>query len=240
MADGLRRGGVSLQEQVYRQLDEQLAVAGSGARLPTEAELVSRFAVSRVTIRAALARLVQEGRIQRTRGRGTVARAQPPVPRLSLSDVLDDMDHVARTTAVRLLEFEYRPAPAEVAALLGLESGAPCQHAVRLRLAGAAALLHLTSYIPAAIGRLWSEADMAQLPLQSLLQRHRLAAAGGQQVVSAAQVGPAVADRLGVGVGTPLLRVQRVTQADDGSPILYLDILGPAASFELRMSLRPG
>ncbi len=238
MPDGPRRRGVSLQEQVYRHLDEQLADAGSGARLPTEAELVAQFAVSRVTIRAALARLAQEGRIERTRGRGTVAKARPAAPRLSLSDVLDDMDHVARTTAVRLLVFDDRPAPADVAALLGLPVGAPCQHAIRLRLAGAAALLHLTSYIPAAIGRLWTEAELARLPLQSLLRRHPHPAVGGQQVVSAAQAGPAVADRLGVGVGTALLRVQRVTQAEDGSPIGYLDILGPAASFELRMSLR--
>src|SRR5437899_11079441 len=42
-----------------------------GESLPTEAELVSEFGVSRHTVRAALQHLVAEGIVERTAGRGT-------------------------------------------------------------------------------------------------------------------------------------------------------------------------
>jgi DNA-binding GntR family transcriptional regulator len=49
-----------------------------------------------------------------------------------------------------------------------------------------------------------------------------------------------VAKGLGVALGSPLLRVQRGTFTAAGLPIEYIDILGPATSFDLRMSLRLG
>jgi GntR family transcriptional regulator len=98
----------------------------------------------------------------------------------------------------------------------------------------------LTTYIPESIGRLWTQADLARHPLQSLLRRHGYAAATGQQIVTATQAGPSVAEGLGVELGTPLLRVQRSAFTAAGLPIEYIDILGPATSFDLRMTLRPG
>jgi len=234
--------GVSLQERIYRLLDEQLALGAfdHSQAMPTEEALAAQFAVSRVTIRAALARLEQQGRIRRVPGRGTMAVPQHRAARLSMTDVLGDMDQVARATTVRVLAFDYRPAPPEAATLLDMPAGAICQYAQRLRLAQATPRLHLTTYIPESIGRLWKQADLARYSLQSLLRRHGFAAATGQQIVTATQAAPTVAEGLGVELGTPLLRVQRSTFTAAGQPIEYIDILGPAASFDLRMTLRLG
>lgn len=46
---------------------------GESGKMPTEAEYTERFRVSRQTIRSALARLEQEGRIKRVQGSGTYA-----------------------------------------------------------------------------------------------------------------------------------------------------------------------
>jgi GntR family transcriptional regulator len=234
--------GVSLQERVYRVLEEQLrgSAFASGEVLPSEEALASRFAVSRVTIRAALARLEQDGRICRIQGRGTVVAAPPaPVlPRLSLTDVLSDMEHVARTTSVQVVAFDYRPAPPDVAAMLSLAAGATCQYAVRLRSAGGQVILQVTTWFPEATGHLWTASDLAGGPLQAMRTRHGLVPRGGQQVVTATIAGPDVAKRLGVPLGAPLLRVQRSYVGDDNIPTEYCDALGPASSFELRMALR--
>jgi GntR family transcriptional regulator len=224
-------------------LEERLQAGdfAPGAALPSEDALAVRFSVSRVTVRAALARLEQDGRIKRIQGRGTLVTAAPMRSvRLSLGDVLSDMDNVARATSVRVLAFSYRGAPGEVAAMLGLAGDAIFQHAVRLRSEDGRVLLHLTTYIPEAIGRLWSEAELASMPLQALLKRNGIFPAAGQQVVTAALAGPEVAERLGVAMGTPLLRVQRTYVDEAGRPIEYIEILGPAGSFELRMALRAG
>lgn len=65
-------GGVA-----YRNLAQALRSAidngefADGRQLPTEAELVDRFGLSRQTVRRALQELVAEGLVFRTRGRGT-------------------------------------------------------------------------------------------------------------------------------------------------------------------------
>jgi len=234
--------GVSLQERIFRVLDERIRSGHfpAGSALPSEEALATLFSVSRVTIRAALARLAQDGRIRRIQGRGTLVMAAIPahLPKLSLTGVLSDMDIVARTTSVRVLEFDYRPAPPEVCAILGAAPDELCQHAVRLRTAEGRAVLHLTTYIPAAIGRLWTETELANSSLQSLLIRHGIAVVAGHQIVTAMLADPRVAERLGVEMGAPLLRIQRAYQDASGQPIEYIEVLGPANSFDLRMSLR--
>jgi len=234
--------GVSLQERVYRVLEEQLRGSAfvRGDVLPSEEALATRFAVSRVTIRAALARLEQDGRISRIQGRGTVVAAPPaPVlPRLSLTDVLSDMEQVARTTTVQVVAFDYRPAPPDVAEMLGLASGATCQYAVRLRSAAGQVVMQVTTWFPESTGQNWTAADLAASPLQAMRTRHGLVPHGGQQVVTATIAGPDVAERLGVPLGSPLLRVQRSYTGSDNIPTEYCDALGPATSFELRMALR--
>lgn len=61
-----------------RELIRRQAIAGeivdADGRLMTEAELISHFGVSRVTIRNAIAPLVAEGLFDRTRGKGTFLR----------------------------------------------------------------------------------------------------------------------------------------------------------------------
>ncbi len=122
--------------------------------------------------------------------------------------------------------------------MLGLAGEAIFQHAVRLRSENGRVLLHLTTYIPEAIGLLWTVDELASTPLQVLLKRNGIFPAAGQQVVTAGMAGPEVAERLGVAMGDPLLRVQRTYVDASGRPIEYIEILGPAGSFELRMALR--
>jgi GntR family transcriptional regulator len=78
----LERGPVPLHHQVYLDLSSSLA-AGEwtrGDRLPTERELAARYGCSLITVRRALDELAREGRLERTRGRGTFA-TDPPIVR---------------------------------------------------------------------------------------------------------------------------------------------------------------
>jgi len=70
-------------EPLYRQVErriEDLLLQGrykAGDRIPPEAELVDTLGVSRITVRAGLARLVERGLLERRRGSGTFL-VQPP------------------------------------------------------------------------------------------------------------------------------------------------------------------
>jgi DNA-binding GntR family transcriptional regulator len=91
LGDVRKRSGIAYYHQVYTMLSAALndGLIAAGSALPSETELMSRFGVSRNTVRHALGRLEQEKRIIRRRGSGSFARRhrrksafdQPPDPR---------------------------------------------------------------------------------------------------------------------------------------------------------------
>lgn len=97
-------------EPLYRQLAARLGRAiddgtlAPGARLPSEPELMAEHAVSRVTVRQAIAALQREGRVAARRGKGTfvlgsVVRHDLDALR-GFRDVLLDQGHRPRTELV--------------------------------------------------------------------------------------------------------------------------------------------
>ncbi|MGI5352947.1 GntR family transcriptional regulator [Streptomyces sp. CA-250714] len=74
---------------VFRQIADQVREAidkgrfKEGAKLPSEAELVEHFGVSRMTVRNALAILQSEGLVSSEHGKGVFVRPRPPVRRLA-------------------------------------------------------------------------------------------------------------------------------------------------------------
>ena len=65
-----------LHEQARRRIERLITdrALKPGSQLPTETNLASELYVSRTTIRNALKVLEQEGKIERTPGRGTIVR----------------------------------------------------------------------------------------------------------------------------------------------------------------------
>lgn len=80
-ADVGRRSGVALWRQIADRIRQDLALwsAERDGRLPSEAELASRFSVNRHTVRAALSALGREGVIRSERGRGTFVVQRPRI-----------------------------------------------------------------------------------------------------------------------------------------------------------------
>ena len=95
------------------------------AQLPSEAELIARFEVSRITVRHALAALHAEGLITKVQGKGSFVappRLSPPQDRLrGLSESLGDADLVTGLTVAtrRADEALTRDIAAAVEALRG-------------------------------------------------------------------------------------------------------------------------
>ena len=79
------RGGDPLYLQVERRIEDLLlrGLYKAGDRIPPEAELVTSLGVSRVTVRAGVARLVERGVLERRQGSGTFLVRPPEGARLA-------------------------------------------------------------------------------------------------------------------------------------------------------------
>jgi GntR family transcriptional regulator len=144
---------------------------------------------------------------------------------------------MGRDTTARLLAFSYGPAPAAVAAALGLGGADKVQTAVRVRLVEDRPFSHLTTHVPEDIARNYSEADLATTPLYKLLERGGVTVHAASQSVTATLAAPDVAEALGVSVGSALLALTRVVRDDAGRGVEYLSALYRPDLFRLEMRL---
>jgi GntR family transcriptional repressor for pyruvate dehydrogenase complex len=82
-------GTGSLSDRLYARMVEGLLSGdlAAGGKLPTEAELASRYAVSRPTVREALARLRSDGVIESRRGSGSHVLRRPGTPQTAATPI---------------------------------------------------------------------------------------------------------------------------------------------------------
>lgn len=123
-------------ELIAAYLNELVAAAEPGDRLPSEAELCERFGVSRMTARQAVQLVANEGLIERRRGAGTFVRAHP-VPR-DLGSPLSftgSMRSRGMTASSETLEWGDVKPNADEQSALGLEDGEGGYVLERLRMA---------------------------------------------------------------------------------------------------------
>lgn len=100
-----------------------------GALMPSEAELVAEFGVSRMTVNRALRELLQEGMIERVQGVGTfVAQLHRISSTLTVRDVHDEIVERGHAHEARVHTLEKLKASAAQAAEFGLKTGATLFH----------------------------------------------------------------------------------------------------------------
>lgn len=122
-----------------------------GAKLPTEAELASRFGVNRHTVRHALAALAEAGLVLARRGAGVFVAARPEdYPLGRRVRFAQNIRSSGRTPSRRITRLETRPATADEAEALGLGAGAPVHVVEGVSLADAQPLAVFRSVFPAA------------------------------------------------------------------------------------------
>ena len=231
--------------QVYLVLREQLAEGRFVRGLPGELHLMKEFGVARVTVRRALERLVNEGLIQRTAGRGTVAvppsaaaQVDAPAPqRAHLTGLLENIVNMGLRTRVKVLGCEVLPAPEVVARQLELPPGTPMQKAVRLRSSGDGPLSHITTYVPQSLAQGFGRRELSRRPLLLLLEAAGVEIGRARQLISARLADAAVARQLDVQVGSALLAVHRLVYDVNDRPVQWLQGLYRPDRYQYQMQL---
>jgi GntR family transcriptional regulator len=221
----LELGPVPLHHQVY--LDLRAALDNgewrSGDLLPPERQLAGRYGCSLITVRRALSELTREGRIQRTRGRGTTV-LQPRIERdfggtLSFTEEMQDRGLDPET---RLIGARPESAGEVVAAALGIEPGSPTLYVERLRVAGGEPLLLEQVHLPAERfpGLLASDLEHGSL-YDLLTARYGTRIVRAREALEPVLLRAREARLLGQRPQAPALLIEGIAFGADGAPVEF-------------------
>jgi GntR family transcriptional regulator len=238
-----RDARLPLYYQLYEILHERIRKDWRpGDRLPTEAELVESYGISRITVRKVLDMLVNEGLIYRRAGRGTfVAHATLEQGLSHIISFTEDMRRRGFTAGTRVLFCGLIPAPDHIADRLHIRIGEELAQIKRLRLADGEPMCIEDShfvhrYCPGIL-----EHDFAVHSLREVkIRQFGIRWIRARQTIRAIGAVPEMADLLSIPKGGPLLLFERVSYSQDNIPMEFLQAYYRADRYILYSELQGG
>ncbi len=213
-----------LYRQIYGLLTRQLQSGQwvPGQMIPTEQALARQYQVSAGTVRKAIDMLVADNILKRRQGRGTFVQThREPRSQFRFLRLRDDQDKVPPFTS-RILFCKRLRAPQDVARMLAIK---PAEAVVQVR-----RVLDFEA-IPTVLDDIWLpgsrfrglSAEMLDAhdgPLYDLFETEfATRMLQGKERVTAILADTQTADILAMGLGQPLLSVERVSETYEGEPV---------------------
>jgi GntR family transcriptional regulator len=247
-----RASGLPAYRQVANQLRAQIAAGEypAGTQLPSERELVDRYAVSRPTIRQAIAVLRTEGLVLAEHGRGLFVRPKPAVQRLSRNRLsrrersesrgtfLTDA-HINDFTPRVDVSVRIEAADGRTAQMLSIDPGTPVAVRQRLMFADDLPVQLAVSRLPRDLteGTAMEEADTGPGGVYARLEDRGHTLAHFTEFVTARLPDVEEATALHLSTGTPVLAVTRVAVDAEGRAVEVNDMVLPGDRYELMYEL---
>ncbi|HEV2441867.1 MAG TPA: GntR family transcriptional regulator [Steroidobacteraceae bacterium] len=237
--------GVSRYLRLYRVLSQALAEGRFGPRepLPSEPRLMRDYGVSRSTVRRALGRLEDEGRIERRRGSGTFPREQrgEGAGSKDLSPMLDATASAPAAATSRTVAFQHIPTPAFLLHE-GPGFGATTLLIRQIRYLEREPMVLETAYVPEEIGGGLTRrrpgaggsailADLAALGHSCASLQREFAAVGAD---------PLAAHSLGLDVGAPVVNVRTLARDSRDRILAHVNCLYRPDRYEAHAAINIG
>lgn len=204
--------------------------------LPSERDLMSIYHVSRMTVRAAIARLIDEGRVYNIHGSGTYVGSRDIFSKSpKLTSFTEDMISRGYAPSARILAAAVISADEEVARRLNLSKGDECTVLKRLRLADHSPIAIEEVVLPARV------LPLERLDLGASLYA-QLAALGfevlrAEQEIEAVVLSSDQSELLEVQEGSAALRVTRVSSSRHGQLVEYARDIYRADRYSFHMAV---
>lgn len=193
-----------------------------GQLIPTENELIAHYKVSRTTVREAITALVNEGKLEKKQGRGTMVCRPKLEERLGrLTGFTEEMEAKGVIATAKVLEVaEVAPPSTIKEKLLGGKEG-EVLYIKRIRLANEEPIAIERTYWPLEIGRLFLKEDLSTVAFYSVLEQAGIQLRDADEGISAKSANKRDALLLNIEEHAPLLRMERITYTLSGTPIEY-------------------
>jgi GntR family transcriptional regulator len=221
--------GVPLHRQLFLVLHDEIArgAIAAGEPLPTEQQLCDQFAISRITVRRALADLASQGYITRKQGVGSFVREHNPTDQeqTASGSYEDEMHQIQFESEVDVFEFGLRKAPQTVSDKVGLVGEALYVLAVRRQRRTGEPLLVTEAWLPGRLAENITAEKMAHTPMFLLFADAGVTFTRMHHEFTAEIAGPRNARLLDIAIGAAVLRINRVSLTEGDQPHHYLSIL---------------
>jgi GntR family transcriptional regulator len=201
-----------------------------GARLPSEPELASQLRVSRATVRHALSILELEGLLVRQHGLGTFVSHVPAAllkgglaELKSTTDVIRSQGFEPGTVGMRVAR---QKVSQSIGDLFGPSADEEFLHISRTRTANGRPVIHCEDYVPGHLlpARLLPQQESASTwSLYEALAKARAQPALAHCTVTPIVADYAIAERLDLEPGHPLLLLKQLHYTPTGRPVLYCE-----------------
>lgn len=222
-----------LREILLELIDSELE---PDAPIPSERELVSRFGISRATVREAVGRLVSEGRLYRVRGKGTFVAAPRVESQLHLASFTEDMRRRGHKPSTIVIGADESVPPPPARAALGLNAGDRAYRIERLRSADGAPMAHEVSWLPAGPLPGLLEHDLSSSIYSILSREYGRLLDEAAQTVWAEGADPLRSRLLRVPPAAPLLVFRRTSYAS-GRPMEHVTSWYRADRYQVHVRL---
>ncbi|UXY16094.1 GntR family transcriptional regulator [Chitiniphilus purpureus] len=206
-------------------------------QLPSESALMAQYSVSRITVRQALGELEKEGVLFKVPGKGAFVSRPKPFQQLArLQGFAEAMREHGHEICNRLLGIRTLPAGAAVAERLRLPTGAPVTELRRVRLLNREPVSLDVTYVAPHLGERLAREDLATRDVFVILENDYGIALGHADLAIDAQLADGdTAALLGLPVGAPLLKIERLTHDRDSTPIDFEYLYCRSDSFQFRL-----
>ncbi|MEW5423298.1 GntR family transcriptional regulator [Amorphus sp. 3PC139-8] len=211
-----------------------------GQQLPVLKDLQAELGLARVTIRQAFEVLEQRGLVHRHRGRGTfVADRIESRPEHVLPGNWSELVASLRPIEAKLLEGPQRATSISPAPSFDLEPDFSAWHLQRLHLIDKHPYCLIDIYIDDEIYAKDSSAFTQKPVITVLDQKYRHLIGAVNQVVTFSISDERLAEALGIELGQPVVKIERIVKTRSGSTILYTSSQYSGVDVRINMDISP-
>lgn len=237
-----REGRGPRYAQLYRHIVSaiQSGELAPDSQLPPERDLAELAEVSRVTVRKAVAQLVDEGLVDQRRGAGSFVRGQGPKLEQSLSSLISFTENMlarGRSSSSELLSRGLFPPTPDESMVLGLGTTERVSRLERLRSADGVPMAIEMSSLPEDI---LPDPGLVGTSLYQYLRGEGRAPTRAIQRVGAINLNPREAQLLAMPAGAAVLRIDRTAYLPSGRPIEFTKGLYRSDLYDFIAELRLG
>lgn len=234
------KGAPTLKEQLIAIIKNQIesGVYLEGDLLPREIDYQEQYDISRITVRAAIGELEQNGYVERIKGKGTIVKStKVSEPLLKIQGFTEEMKAKGIVPSTQFAHIELTKASAACAKVLEIPEGMPVYLLTRIRCINDVPVVHFNTYIKATVNMDLEDELYYGSFYEYLEEIHQIKVKKIKQTITAGLADLGLGDQLACNEGDPILILKRIGYDQSSEVFEYTECRYVAKRYEYYLEL---